>query len=172
MGSKLNPEIAVCAAQAADSCASQRPSALYYDRNSDPEAIAEWARYQSRYPICDPIKHVRLFNSDFSCGGLIVVHNVSAMGDGELLAFISRGTLVTRLLIRALAYWVFVELDLRRITLRLRGDDVKSRDYARRLGFRPEGIQRRWFADDVDGHLWGMTRGECPWIYADFTRSA
>jgi RimJ/RimL family protein N-acetyltransferase len=81
------------------------------------------------------------------------------------LLVLSVGQRWTRPTLRYVAGWLFDDLDLRRVTARVRSDDRATRDYVRRLGFRHEGVQRRWFADDVDAVLWGLLRTERkPWL--------
>jgi hypothetical protein len=149
-------------AQAADAAPSS--TRIWFDCSSDPASIEAWVRDYVRYPIVPPSDHVRFYNHDFSRFGLVFLHNVSETGDAELIVYASPGMVWTTTAVRGLAAWMFVQHDLRRVTARIRGDDDRTKNFARRLGFRHEGIQRRWFADDQDASLWGMLRSECKWL--------
>jgi hypothetical protein len=140
------------------------PRTTLVSHEGDDWLMAEWARENFRYPFVEPIRHLRLFSADHSTGAGLIVHSVTDNGDAELLVM-SVGLRWTRPTLRYVAAWLFDDLDLRRVTARVRSDDRATRDYCRRLGFRHEGIQRRWFADDVDAVLWGLHRTERkPWL--------
>jgi hypothetical protein len=160
----------LASAHCADPLALPNPHALFWSNNADPVAVAEFVRTQLRYPVIEPICHLGVFSYDLDRCGIVLVHNVTPYGDAELFVLSLDGLCWTRPAVRSIARWIFCQLDLRRITLRIRADNLKARDYAHRLGFRHEGIQRRWFADDVDASLWAMHRSECPWLIAQLMR--
>jgi RimJ/RimL family protein N-acetyltransferase len=129
--------------------------------NSEIDRLAsDW----SRLPISQPSLSLRLFNSSNTVFGAVVAHNFSAGGDAELIVCLMPGLPVTRTLVRSLARWLFNDLDLRRVTLRIPASNMKAREAATRLRFQYEGRQRRWLTDDDDMLIYGMLRAECPWL--------
>jgi hypothetical protein len=128
------------------------------DPNEAVKVIAERVRIDF-----SPPGYVQLFlTEDRSRGGAVVFHRVTGT-DAEIMAFSETPGIWARSVLRVVAHTAFYDLDLNRITLRIRSSDRAARDYARRLGFRHEGTQRRAFGDE-DAQLWGMLRGECPWF--------
>lgn len=76
---------------------------------------------------------------------------VSVVGD--------KGWLDRRLVLTALAY-VFVQLKMRRVTAFVAVDNSASLKLAQQLGFRHEGLVRKWFPDR-DAYVLGLLPEEC-----------
>jgi hypothetical protein len=136
---------------------------LYCLQDGDPQVFADVASAWARLPIRQPSVHLKLQTIDGRRLGLAIAHSFSEVGDAELVVCGTPGVF-GRSAIRAVAQWLFWGLDLRRVTVRIRGGDVVARRYAQRLGFKPEGVQRNWFSDDDDAVLWGMCRTACRWL--------
>ena len=158
------PSISTMAAHAADSQGAQAAKALLYSDDGEAEWVARIVSEVTRLPVVPPWYCIRIFSASMNRVGALVLHDLSQGGDAEIVVFAQPG-LVTRSSIRAGLRWAFWQFDRRRLTLRIRSSDEVSRGYAKRLGFRPEGVQRAWFEDGEDAHLWGMQRAECGWIY-------
>jgi hypothetical protein len=129
------------------------------------DGIADYFGAWARMPIVNPLDQIRLLTTDGGQFGLVVLHNATSNGDAELVVAGSP-RIWNRSVIRGLARWMFYHHDLRRVTVRIRGSHIKAREYAVRLGFKFEGIQRRYFSDDEDAYLFAMLRGECRWLKA------
>lgn len=147
----------------ADKSAIREPWRLYWDSGAALDEISDIVQRMCRCPVTAPTTHIRLFNADYSRFGCVLLHNATPSGDVELLAFATPG-IWNRNTVRAVARWVFIENDFRRATVRIRSSDMRARGYAMRLGFRLEGTQRRWFADDDDAILLGVSREHCRWL--------
>jgi RimJ/RimL family protein N-acetyltransferase len=72
---------------------------------------------------------------------------------------------VTRALIRAFINYVFVQLDLKRVTAFINVSNTKSIEFVERFGFVREcdGPLKDWFKDG-DAYVYGLFRGNCKWI--------
>lgn len=128
---------------------------------------AEMAGVATRWtglPITAPSLHVRLFDSTGKRVALVVAHNFTTQLDAELVVCSTQGLPWTRTTVRGLARWLFDTLTLRRVTLRIPSSNLAARGYARRLGFKFEGLQRKWLNDEGDIYLFGMLRTECRWL--------
>lgn len=68
--------------------------------------------------------------------------------------------------VRAVLHYAFVQLGCLRITARTRRDNRPMRDLLPRLGFRWEGLARRFYGPSraEDACLYGMLRSDCRWI--------
>ena len=137
------------------------PSRLvYYSRDCNRDLAAETASALAKMPVFTPTENVRFFTADGRYG-LMLAHKFAG-GNAELIVCATPG-LLNRTVIRSTARWLFNDLQLSRVTVRARGSNVAARHYARRVGFVPEGVQRRWFGDE-DCYLWGMLRSDCRWL--------
>jgi hypothetical protein len=130
---------------------------------TDPEAIAQMAALWTSQTIYRPFHPLYCANRDATRAALIVLHKATAH-DAEIIVCACPGVCFTRTVVRGIARWAFLQLDFRRLTARVPCTDRVKLEYVQRLGFQFEGRQRKYFADDVDATLWGMTRDECPWI--------
>lgn len=66
----------------------------------------------------------------------------------------------TRGIIAYLLQYPLIELDCRRVSSIVRGDNERALTFNRRLGFVEEGRRREYFADGVDAVIFGMMRQE------------
>jgi hypothetical protein len=70
----------------------------------------------------------------------------------------------TRSIIREAFRYPFVQLGCQRVTVHIRRSNAKVRGLALRLGFRPEGLMRRYYGDD-DAAVYGLLRAEAErWV--------
>ena len=137
-----------------------RPNAFCsFDR--DPQGLRSILQEWARTPISEPFHHITIYTADAASVGLAVLHNMTAH-NAEFVIACPPG-LISRAVVRGLFAWAFRDHGFERLTLRVRESNEPARDYARRLGFRPEGFQRGYFGDE-GAFLWGMTRRECRWI--------
>jgi RimJ/RimL family protein N-acetyltransferase len=60
--------------------------------------------------------------------------------------------------------YCFGTCNVRRISVIVKADNSKSLSMVRKLGFVQEGVSRDFFADGLDGILFGMLKEECKWI--------
>jgi RimJ/RimL family protein N-acetyltransferase len=134
-----------------------------YVSDTSIDGLAEYFSQWAGMPIVNPLSQVPLLTTDGGKFGLVVLHNATANGDAEMVAAGSP-RIWNRTVIRALARWIFLQNELRRVTVRVRGSQLKTREYAVRLGFKFEGVQRRYFSDDEDAYCFGMLRRECRWL--------
>lgn len=100
---------------------------------------------------------------DNTRAGWIALQNVTPTGEAELVALMDRG-LWHRSLVLFIAHWIFCDLKVRRLVLRIPEHDGKSQDYARRLGFRYEGRAREYFRNGQDASVWIMFARDCRWL--------
>ncbi len=70
---------------------------------------------------------------------------------------------VTRGILRALAYYVFVQLACYRLTIRSRVSNKAACKGARKLGFKYECTLEKWFGPE-DGVQFKLTPENCKWI--------
>jgi hypothetical protein len=117
----------------------------------------------SRTPMSGIATQRQFFVPDYSRRLLAVVHQFGPTGEAELV-IVNQRLAIPRAVLRNVAWWTFVEMGLRRLLARIRSDDKRTQDFARRAGFVFEGTARRFFADDVDASMWAMTAAECPWL--------
>ena len=82
--------------------------------------------------------------------------------DMELTAYAERGG-ITRGVIRFIANYVFNQNGCRRLTVRTKKRNRRVLKLAPRYGFKYEGIQRHFYADD-DAVVFGMLRDNCRWL--------
>src|SRR4051794_41100902 len=105
----------IAPATLADSRALPNLAALYFDHHCDAEFVSLFAREQiGRYPIRQPVLHTRVFNADFSRGGLLILHNITPANDAELVAWVGAGTTISKAFLHAMAHWIFEQCGLRR----------------------------------------------------------
>ena len=71
---------------------------------------------------------------------------------------------LTRSRIRLLFAYPFTQLGVERISCVVAASNRRSRKVVEGLGWRQEGVIRRFFADDEDGVLYGILKTECKWI--------
>jgi RimJ/RimL family protein N-acetyltransferase len=57
----------------------------------------------------------------------------------------------------------FLQLQHSRVTAIVAASNQHSLDFVQRLGFKPEGLLRKWYGDQ-DGHIFGMLKEECKWV--------
>jgi hypothetical protein len=117
----------------------------------------------ARIPLAGPAGQRQFFTSDYSRRLLAVVHRFGPTGEVELVV-VNQGLTITRSVLRNIGDWIFVRMGQRRLLARIRSDDTRSQELARRAGFVFEGTARKFFADDLDAALWAMTAAECPWL--------
>jgi hypothetical protein len=134
---------------------------VYFIHDANSEEINRVATEWAHLPITNPSLQIRLINGSNTKFGLVIAHSFSGSA-AELVACIGPGLPVTRSLVRGIFRWLFQDLDLRRVTLRIPASNTKAVEAATRLRFKYEGRQRRWLADDEDVLLFGMLRSECP----------
>ncbi len=139
------------------------PVRLWYFDIANPEGVAELAAQWSGQIIYRPFHPLYFANRDRTRAALVVLHKETTH-DAEMIACASPGICWTRPAVRGIARWAFVQLAFRRLTAKVRSSDPAAIGYMQRLGFRFEGRQVKYFADDVDASLWGMTVDECPWL--------
>ena len=74
--------------------------------------------------------------------------------------------MLNRRLISFIANYVFVEIGCLRVSTRARRSNVLALSVNRKIGFREEGVARRYFgpSDGDDAILFGMLKEECVWL--------
>lgn len=80
----------------------------------------------------------------------------------ELTVASERGRL-NREIMRYVARYVFVQHGCRRLTVRTKRRNKRVKKLAELLGFKYEGVQKHFYADD-DAVVFGMTRDNCRWL--------
>lgn len=79
-------------------------------------------------------------------------------GENVELSFASDG-FYSRRFLKYLAEYAFVHLGCVRVTARSRASNTRVANQAHRLGFKQEGVQRRFYGDE-DAILFGLLRDE------------
>lgn len=72
----------------------------------------------------------------------------------------------TRAVLRAIFAYPFEQLRVRRLQAVVERKDRHTRDIVMRLGFKYEGIARRFLPGAKDAAVYSMLQGECRWIAA------
>lgn len=70
----------------------------------------------------------------------------------------------TRSILKQMFAMAFQTMDCRRISILVSKSNQQSLSLVRRLGFKIEGLLRRYREDGDDCYILGMLREECPWI--------
>lgn len=70
---------------------------------------------------------------------------------------------MTKRLCLAVCHYLFIQLELRRVTAFIAVENEKSLSLAQRLGFRIEGTARDWYPTG-DAHILGLLRNDCSWL--------
>lgn len=153
-----NLAIPACFATPGDDAWTRRPVGRYFATQDGPsDAIGIWAFCTTGLPIRPPWHWFGFRNAEGTSGAILIIHNASPR-DAELIV-IAESFRWTRQTIIATAKWLYNDLGLQRVTLKIRSDDRNTLDLAERLGFTREGRLRRALADDVDLVLFGMLLG-------------
>ena len=71
---------------------------------------------------------------------------------------------LTRSRIRLLFEYPFEQLGVERISCVIAASNKRSRRVVEGLGWKLEGTIRKFYADDEDGHLFGILKSDCKWI--------
>ena len=137
--------------------------AIFVRPIADSETLADFVQDVARIPLRGPVLLKKFSTGDTRKAGAVALHSIGPTGEVELVAVATPGVW-SRGVIRFLARWIFWDLEIRRLVLRIRDSDRTTQTYAYRLGFRFEGRARRWFADDEDAQLWTMLPSECAWL--------
>jgi len=91
----------------------------------------------------------------------VVYHDFrTECGDCSLTVASRSPRWATRGTIAYLLQYPFIELDCRRVSSMVRGDNERALTFNRRLGFVEEGRRREFYADGVDAVVFGMMRTE------------
>lgn len=84
--------------------------------------------------------------------------------DGCEISFATRSPKwQSRRFIKAVFAYVFNQIGMKRVTLLIMEDNIKSWNLAERLGFTREGVIRR-ASNGRDLYIYGMLKEECRWI--------
>ena len=70
----------------------------------------------------------------------------------------------TRLVIKAMCHYPFIQLGLNRVTATVKQSNVKSVSLIERVGFTFEGELRRYYQNGESAMIYGMTKDECRWL--------
>lgn len=71
---------------------------------------------------------------------------------------------LSRRFVFAMFHMPFVFFEVSRISVRAKPSNEKSIRLATHLGFKREGLVRRWYSDGSDAVLLGMLKEECRWL--------
>ena len=96
-------------------------------------------------------------------GGL-VFHDLRRHTDVWLTIYSIDKHWCTRRVLRLIFAMAFLQMDCKRVTILVRKGNRQSLDLVHRLGFKDEGVLRRYWENGDDCHILGMLRSECPWI--------
>ena len=58
----------------------------------------------------------------------------------------------------------FTDMECRRINVLVETDNLKSINLVERLGFKQEGLLRKYNENGHDCYIYGMLKQECPWL--------
>jgi RimJ/RimL family protein N-acetyltransferase len=70
----------------------------------------------------------------------------------------------TREVIRVMATYPFLELNVNRVTAPIKANNVKAQQFVQRLGFVQEGELKNFYEDGDSNLLFGLTKDKCRWI--------
>ena len=73
-------------------------------------------------------------------------------------------SVLTRSRIKVLFRYPFEQIGVERISCVIADSNARSRKVVEGLGWKQEGIIRRFYADSEDGILYGILKSECRWI--------
>ena len=93
------------------------------------------------------------------CGAVVFTN---ASQTNIMLAIVLEAPL-TRMFLRAIFFYPFLQLGVKRVTSLIDASNAKSRVLAEHAGFKPEGVLRE-AAGDGDTIVYGMLRRECRWV--------
>jgi RimJ/RimL family protein N-acetyltransferase len=131
-------------------------SRLVFHRDDE---VAALVGKMVRAPIVPPFTAIGIEKEHCLVGG--VVFNAFTGPDIELT--IAGRLCWTRGIFRALAHYVFHQLQCVRCSITIRSTDRDTLDLARRLGFSVEGIHQLAFWD-ADGVSLGLLRSNCRFL--------
>ena len=93
----------------------------------------------------------------------VVVFSRFTEGNCELTVVGRDKAFITKGFALAVARFVFVQCDCRRVTAIIAVGNELSLSLAQRLGFQEEGTLRSWFRDG-DAKILGLLREDCKWL--------
>lgn len=99
------------------------------------------------------------YERDALCGGVVFTQYSKA---NIVVATVLEAPL-TRRFLRAIFYYPFHQLGVRRVTALVDAKNTKSRSLVEKVGFVKEGTMREAAPED-DVIVYGMLRSECRWI--------
>jgi len=93
---------------------------------------------------------------------VIVFNNHRKKGSIEVTFVVAPKNQVTRSLIKAFIHYVFVQLDLKRVTAFINVKNIKSIAFVERFGFVRDcdNPMKDWYQDG-DAYVYGLFRGRC-----------
>lgn len=123
--------------------------------------IAKWVSDRIGYNIEPPFTAIGFSNGTGLKAGA-VFNDYVPRGNIELT--LAMECPFTRGMLRALALYVFDQLDCARLTVRTRQTNQAICDMARRAGFVREAAQKDYFGPGQSAELFRMLRKDCRWL--------
>ena len=126
--------------------------------------IADWIT--ERVPYVTSLKPCRCIGFRKRGGPILYggAFNEGRGRDVQYHAACDDPSVLTRERIRLLFRYPFEQLGVERISCVIAGSNTRSRKVVAGLGWKQEGIIRKFYADDEDGVLYGILKSECKWI--------
>lgn len=106
---------------------------------------------------------IRFFDPTTEAGLVAVISAPRPGNEAELVVLANPGVL-TRSTLRALSRWAFSIIGLCRLVVRVPTDRPDLQDFARRAGFRFEGIARCGLGPSQNAQTWAMVAQDCRWL--------
>jgi len=70
----------------------------------------------------------------------------------------------TKLVLKAIFGFPFIQLKLARVTATIRESNAKSRSLVERLGFILEGELKQYYENGESAMIYGLTKDDCRWL--------
>lgn len=140
---------------------------FWTEKRDDLNAAAIWTNERleeyNKIKNVDLVQHAAVVFNGKKIVAIVLFHDFQGGNVGMTIAsdspkWCSRGRL------RQIFDTVFSKWDCRRATAITTGKNQKSRKFLKRLGFRREGIMKKFFSNKEDMYIFGMLKENCKWV--------
>jgi RimJ/RimL family protein N-acetyltransferase len=132
---------------------------LKTDTSQDPEYL-EWASILTGTKDFGPCKTIAFYSDTLEA---VVVYNAFDEGNCGISIATSSPKWATKLSLRAIFGYPFIQLGLNRVTATINASNSKSISLCIRLGFRLEGELKQYYENGNSAMIYGLTKDNCGW---------
>lgn len=119
------------------------------------QVVADWAGQAFGKPFLQPLSAFGITEADGLLKGAVIFNDFQGKNANIEMTYFGPGT-ISRGIIRALAAYAFIQNNVSRVTCKTRRDNVIARKILPRLGFKFEGVLKRY---------WGTEKGSDALIF-------